>query len=49
MIHPTRIQLTMKQSYDDRHVDEIIVTSFCLLLESSERAQLSLRDARCVF
>ena len=46
LIHPTRKQLIMKQSHDDRNVDKIIVTSVCLLRESSERVQLSLLDAR---
>lgn len=46
LIHPTRKQLIMKQSYDDRNVYKIIVTSVCLLRESSERIQLSLLDAR---
>jgi hypothetical protein len=46
LIHPTRKQLIMKQSHDDRNVDKIIATSVCLLGESSERRQLSLLDAR---
>ena len=45
LIHPTRKQLIMKQSHDDRNVDKIIVTSVCLLRESSERIQLSLLGA----
>ena len=46
LIHPTRTQLIMKQSHDDRNVDKIIMTSVCLLRDSSERAQLCLREAR---